>query len=65
MHFDLQEEVQSLQDGTYAIQNELSVRNARPGQVEVALDGEFALGCAARMEKLTHVTRSQQAPLMR
>lgn len=40
MHFDLQEEVQSLQDGSYAIDNELSVKSARPGQVDTALDGE-------------------------
>jgi hypothetical protein len=40
MHFDLQEEVQALQDGTYTIDNEISVRNARPGQVDTALDGE-------------------------
>ena len=41
MHFDLQEEVQSLQDGSYAIDNELSVKTARPGQVDVALDGKY------------------------
>lgn len=45
MHFDLQEEVQALQDGTYTIDNELSVKNARPGQVDTALDGEEAVCC--------------------
>lgn len=49
MHFDLQEEVQALQDGTYAIEHELAVKNARPGQVDMALDGELCArtGCRA------------------
>lgn len=47
MHFDLQEEVQSLQDGTYAIENELSVKNARPGQVDTALDGMSSEACSS------------------
>ena len=66
MHFDLQEEVQALQDVTYAIEHELAVKNARPGQVDVALDGECETDAKLHvpLRRAGLITMHEQAPSM-